>query len=204
MIVVGLTGGIGSGKSTVARLLVERGAVLVDADQLARQVLERGTEGLARVVERFGPGVLLADGALDRTGLAAVVFTDGSALADLNAIVHPAVATLMAERLASLAGTDEIVVLDIPLLAEGHGRDRHDMAGVLVVDAPVDLAVERLVTSRGMDRDDAELRVAAQATREQRLAVADFVIVNMGTLAELAIMVDRAWAWMCSLRGAAG
>ncbi len=167
-------------------------------------MLERGTEGLARVVERFGPGVLLADGALDRTGLAAVVFTDGSALADLNAIVHPAVATLMAERLASLAGTDEIVVLDIPLLAEGHGRDRHDMAGVLVVDAPVDLAVERLVTSRGMDRDDAELRVAAQATREQRLAVADFVIVNMGTLAELAIMVDRAWAWMCSLRGAAG
>lgn len=200
MIVVGLTGGIGSGKSTVARLLVERGAVLVDADELAREVLQPGTDGLGRVVERFGSGILQPDGSLDRAGLAAVVFGDAAALADLNAIVHPGVGARMAERLASLASTDEIVVLDIPLLVEGGGRDRYGMSGILVVDAPVGLAVERLVSSRGMERGDAERRVAAQATREERLSVADYVIVNMGTLAELAAMVDRAWEWMRTLR----
>lgn len=202
MIVVGLTGGIGSGKSTVARLLVERGAVLVDADEVARDVVEPGTEGLARVVERFGRGVLLPDGSLDRAGLASIVFADSGARADLNAIVHPAVVDRMRERVAELAGSDEIVVLDIPLLAEGDGPDRYGMTAVLVIDIPVDLALERLVEGRGMDRDDAERRVAAQATRADRLALADYVIVNVGTLDELAAMVDRAWAWMCSLREA--
>lgn len=200
MIVVGLTGGIGSGKSTVGRLLVGRGAVLVDADELAREVVEPGTEGLARVVERFGPGVLRPDGSLDRGGLASIVFSDAAALADLNGIVHPAVAARMEERLAELAGTDEIVVLDIPLLVEGDRREAYGMVGVLVVDAPVDLAVDRLVKSRGMERADAERRVAAQASRSERLALADYVIVNMGTLDELAAMVERAWGWMCSLR----
>ncbi|HXY44550.1 MAG TPA: dephospho-CoA kinase [Acidimicrobiales bacterium] len=202
MIAVGLTGGIGSGKSTVARMLVERGAVLVDADQLAREVVEPGTEGLARVVERFGPEVLLGDGQLDRGRLAAMVFTDEAARRDLNSIVHPAVGRLMAERLAASAGSDDIVVLDIPLLTEAGGRDRYPVAGVLVIDAPVEIAVERLVADGRMGRADAEARVAAQASRAERLAVADYVIVNIGTLEELALMVDRAWTWMEDLRAA--
>ena len=200
MIVVGLTGGIGSGKSTVAALLVERGAVLVDADRLAREVVEPGTDGLARVVERFGRDVLLGDGNLDRAKVASIVFADEAALKDLNAIVHPAVGILMAERITALEPTDKIVVLDIPLLVEGGARDRFPVAGILVVDAPVELAVDRLVASRGMDRADAERRVAAQASRAQRLASADFVILNVGTLPELGLMVDRAWAWMQTLQ----
>jgi len=183
-------------------LLVERGAVLVDADRLARQVVEPGTDGLQRVVERFGPAILLADGTLDRPQLASIVFADEAARRDLNAIVHPAVGVLMAERLTALHTTDDIVVLDVPLLVEGGARDRYAVAGVLVIDTPVDLAVERLVESRGMGRADAEARVAAQASRAERLAAADYVIVNMGSLEELALMVDRAWAWMQSLKPA--
>lgn len=203
MIAVGLTGGIGSGKSTVGALLVERGAVLVDADQLAREVVEPGTDGFARVVERFGPEVVQADGRLDRGKLASVVFVDAEARRELNAIVHPAVAARMAERLSALRQADDVVVLDIPLLVEGGARDRYPVAGVLVIDSPVDLAIERLVAGRGMDRADAERRVAAQASRAERLASADYVIVNMGTLDELAAMVDRAWSWMQGLRAAA-
>jgi len=203
MIVVGLTGGIGSGKSTTAALLVERGAVLIDADALAREAVEPGSEALAAIVERFGEGVLQPDGRLDRPKLAAIVFADEEALADLNAIVHPAVGRLMTERLTALEPTDDIVVLDVPLLAEGGGRDRYRLAGVLVVDAPVDFAVERLVSSRGMERADAERRIASQASREERIALADYVIMNMGTLDELSLMVDRAWSWMQGLRAAA-
>jgi dephospho-CoA kinase len=204
VIAVGLTGGIGSGKSTVSGLLVERGAVLVDADQLAREVVEPGSETLARVVERFGPGVLHDDGRLDRERLATIVFAEEAALADLNAIVHPAVGVLMAERLTTLASSDEIAVLDIPLLVEGGSRERYAVAGVLVIDSPIELAVERLVAHRGMDRADAERRVAAQASRADRLAQADYIIVNVGTLDELALMVDRAWAWMQGLRDSVG
>ena len=204
MIAVGLTGGIGSGKSTTAALLVERGAVLVDADQLARQVVEPGTDALERIVERFGRGILRGDGSLDRGRLAAIVFSDDAARRDLNAIVHPAVGILMAERLTGLQATDDIVVLDVPLLVEGGARDRYPVAGVLVIDTPVDLAVERLVESRGMDRADAEARIAAQASRAERLAAADFVIVNMGSLEELALMVDRAWTWMQGLQVTGG
>jgi dephospho-CoA kinase len=202
MIAVGLTGGIGSGKSTAAALLVDRGAILIDADQLAREVVEPGTEGLGRVVDRFGPEILLEDGRLDRAKLASVVFADEPSLKDLNSIVHPAVGVLMAQRLAALQETDEIVVLDIPLLVEGGARDRHPVAGLLVIDSPVDLAIERLVTTRGMERADAERRIAAQASRTERLAMADYVIVNMGTLEELAAMVDLAWKWMQGLRAA--
>jgi len=204
VIAVGLTGGIGSGKSTVGKLLVQRGAALVDADQLAREVVEPGTEALARVVERFGRDVLSADGRLDRKALASIVFHDDDARLDLNAIVHPAVGALMAERLTALAPTDEIAVLDIPLLVEGGARERYPVAGVLVIDSPVDLAVERLVALRQMDRLDAERRAAAQASRSDRLAQADYVVLNIGTLPELALMVDRAWAWMRGLRDAAG
>lgn len=195
VLALGLTGGIGSGKSTVGAMLVERGAVLVDADLLARQAVSPGSEGLARVVERFGPSLLLPDGSLDRPRLAGLVFSDPAARADLDAIVHPLVGAAMAVRLAEEAATDHVVVLDIPLLAET-GRSRYSLAGVLVVDCPVDIAIERLVSGRQMERADAEARVAAQATREERLALADFVIVNMGTMEELAQMVGRAWEWI--------
>jgi len=202
VITIGLTGGIGSGKSTVAAMLVGRGAVLVDADLLAREAVEPGTEGYRRVVERFGPGVLLGDGAIDRARLAEVVFADPGALADLNGIVHPEVGRLMLERVAERSASDDVVVLDVPLLVEAGGRERYGMAGVLVVDTPVDVAVERLVSVRGMAPEDAERRVAAQASREDRIAQADFVIVNVGTLDELAEMVSRAWDWMQALRAA--
>lgn len=202
MIAIGLTGGIGSGKSTVASMLVERGAVLIDADVLAREVVEPGREAFGKVRSRFGDDVLAADGSLDRAALAAIVFADAAARADLNAIVHPVVGREMLERLAQEADTDHIVILDIPLLAEG-GRDRYRVAGVLVVDCPLELAIERLVTQREMSRNDAERRAAAQISREERLRVADFIIMNMGSIEELAEMVRRAWEWIESLRAEA-
>lgn len=202
MIAIGLTGGIGAGKSTVASMLVERGAVLIDADAIAREVVEPGRPAHARIAERFGASVLAADGSIDREALASVVFSDEAARRDLNGIVHPEVGREMVERIAQLTGTDAVVVLDIPLLAEG-GRDRYPVAGVLVVDAPVDMAIERLVRERNMSREDAEARVAAQSSREDRLAIADFIILNMGSLDELREMVARAWTWIEGL-GATG
>jgi dephospho-CoA kinase len=199
VIVFGLTGGIGSGKSTVAALLAKRGAVVLDADEMAREVVEPGTDGLARVLERFGGQLLQPDGHLDRAALANVVFSDPAALADLNAIVHPAVGRLMTERLSEQTQTDHIVVLDIPLLAESGGRERYNLAGVLVIDTPEETAIERVVASRPISRRDAENRIAAQATRTERLREADYVIVNIGTLDELSLMVDRAWEWMQTL-----
>jgi dephospho-CoA kinase len=196
VIVIGLTGGIGSGKSTVAARLVERGAVLIDADQVARQVVVPGRPAYARVVDRFGENVVAADGSLDRSAIAAIVFHDPRALADLNAIVHPEVGTEIGARLASEAATDHVVVLDIALLVEGGRSNDYDFAGVLVVDAPTDLALERLVTDRQMDRSDAEARIANQASRSERIRQADFVIMNMGTLDELEEMVARAWVWI--------
>jgi dephospho-CoA kinase len=200
VIAVGLTGGIGSGKSTVSALLAERGAIILDADQMSREVLEPGTEGLAQVVQRFGRESLHPDGSLNRPGLAAVVFKDSEALKDLNAIVHPGVGRLMTERLATYADTNDIVVLDVPLLFESGGRGRYPLAGVLVVDAPVETAVERVLASRPTTRQDVESRVAVQASRQERIAHGDYVILNIGSLEELALMVDRAWVWMLSLR----
>lgn len=200
MIVVGLTGGIGSGKSAVAARLVERGAVLVDADAIAREVVAPGRPAYGKVVERFGRHVVAESGDLDRAAIAAIVFHDPEALADLNAIVHPEVGAEVARRLAAEAGTDHVVVLDVPLLVEGGGRERYPLDGLLVVDAPVDLALERLETVRGMRRDDAEARIAAQASRSERIAQADFVIMNMGTFDELDQMVERAWRWIEGLR----
>ncbi len=199
MITIGLTGGIGSGKSTVGAMLVQRGAVLVDADQLAREAVEPGTEGYERVVARFGPSVVQPGGVLDRAAIAAVVFNDEAALSDLNEIVHPAVGRLMLERVAEHAASDAVVVLDVPLLVETGGRERYGVSGVLVVDAPAALAVERLVRERAISLEDAERRIAAQATREERLRQADFVIVNTGTLDELAEMTRRAWEWVQTL-----
>jgi len=196
MILVGLTGGIGSGKSTVSGLLAAKGAVIVDADAITRELQQPGQPVLAAIVERFGPGVLAVDGSLDRARLAAIVFTDAEALKDLNAIVHPAVGAEIARRIDAERTTDHVVVLDIPLLVEG---GRYRTAGLLVVDPPVDVAVARLVESRGMDEADVRARIGRQATREQRLAVADRVIDNGGDPASLAAQVDDAWKWMLSL-----
>ncbi|MHB8244812.1 MAG: dephospho-CoA kinase [Acidimicrobiales bacterium] len=199
MIAIGLTGGIGSGKSTVAGLLVAHGAVLIDADLIAREVVEPGRPAWHRIAERFGDSVMTEQGSVDRAALANVVFSDDRARSDLNAIVHPEVGTEVLYRLSAEAATDHVVVLDIPLLAEG-GRDRYPIAGVIVVDCPVDIAVARLVQQRQMDRADAERRIAAQCSREERLQLADFVIMNMGSLDELRQMVDRAWQWIGGLR----
>jgi len=178
---VALTGGIGSGKSSVGRMLASRGAVVVDADVLARAVVEPGTPGLASVVAAFGPQVLAADGRLDRARLAQVVFGDPEARGRLEAIVHPLVEAEAAERFAA-APQGAMLVYEIPLLAEtGRGEE---FAAVVVVDAPDDVRVSRLV-ARGMSEREARERMAAQATREQRLAVADLVIVNEGTLSDL-------------------
>jgi dephospho-CoA kinase len=199
MIAIGLTGGIGAGKSTVAAMLVGRGAELIDADVLAREVVEPGRPALGKIRERFGKGILRPDGSLDRPALAAIVFGDEQARADLNSIVHPEVGRELRERLARFADSDSVVILDVPLLAEG-GRDRYPVAGVLVVDVPEDMATERLVSMRNMTPQEAEARIAAQSSRDDRLAIADFIIMNMGTLAELEEMVSRAWAWMNELR----
>ena len=194
--VVGLTGGIGSGKSTVSRMLADLGAVVIDADQLAREVVEPDEPAFARVVERFGPGVVGADGRLDRPALGAIVFRDPQARADLEGITHPAIGLRMAERMAAEAGTDNVVVLDVPLLVES---GRTNTAGVIVVDCPEDLAIERLRRDRGMDADEIRRRMAAQATREERLDKADFVIVNDGSVERLREQVEAAWSWIATL-----
>ncbi len=186
---VALTGGVGSGKSTVAKLLVEHGAVLIDADAMAREVVEPDTEGFAAVVERFGRRVVAADGRLDRPALAAIVFGDAEQRAALNAIVHPLVHRAMA-AMAAAAAPGAVVVHDIPLLVEG-GADR-GFDAIVVVEAPVQLRVPRLV-ERGMTERDARERMAAQATDEQRRAVADELIVNDGSLDQLAERVEEVW-----------
>jgi dephospho-CoA kinase len=196
VILVGLTGGIGSGKSTVSAMLAARGAVVVDADAITRERQQPGQPVLDAIVERFGPGVLLPDGALDRAALAALVFSDPDALADLNAIVHPAVGAEIARRIEAAAGTDAVVVLDIPLLAE---NPRKGLAATVVVDAPVDVAVDRLVRLRAMDEADARARIARQATREERAARADRVIDNTGDLEALEAQVEDLWAWLQTL-----
>ena len=189
---IGLTGGIGSGKSTVASLLAGRGAVVVDADLIAREVVEPGGSAYAPIVERFGPGVLAADGRLDRAALASVVFSDPEALAALEAITHPAIQGEMARRVAAHDGSDDVVIMDIPLLKDR----RWPMAGVVVVDVPEQVAVRRLVEQRGFDEGDARRRIAAQISREQRRSLADVVVDNSGDPTALAGEIDRVWTWI--------
>jgi dephospho-CoA kinase len=194
MLRVGLTGGIGSGKSTVSARLAERGAVVLDADKAARAVVEPGTPGLAAVTEAFGKGVLAADGSLDRAKLAGIVFADEAALARLNAITHPLIHAWIAaaEQAAIRAGGDGVVLVhDVALLAEWGRAKEFDL--VIVVDVPADAQVERLTGPRGMASDQARARIAAQATREQRLAVADIVIDNSGSREDLDRRVDEVW-----------
>ncbi|HEX4217062.1 MAG TPA: dephospho-CoA kinase [Acidimicrobiales bacterium] len=193
MLTVGLTGGIGAGKSAVADLLAERGAVLIDADRIAREVVEPGGPAYQPLVDRFGAAVVGADGGIDRPALAAIVFADPAALADLNAITHPAIGAEMARRKQAAEGTDRVVVLDIPLLKAAH-RETMSLDSVVVVDAPVETALTRLVELRGMSREDAEARMAAQVSREERLAGADLVVDNSGDLDHLRNEVERVWA----------
>ena len=200
MILLGLTGGIGSGKSTVSQMLSARGAVIIDADAITRELQAPGAPLLTKIAERFGADVVAADGSLDRAALASIVFADADALADLNKIVHPAVAKEMDRRLSEQRDTDNVVVLDIPLLAE---NPRKGLSGVVVVDVPVDVAVERLVGQRGMDEADARARISKQASREDRLKIADVVIDNAGDLADLERRIDEVWAWALSLPPAA-
>ncbi|MFH9293167.1 dephospho-CoA kinase [Streptomyces sp. NPDC017520] len=190
MLKVGLTGGIGAGKSEVSRLLVTYGAVLIDSDRIAREVVEPGTPGLAAVVEEFGPGVLTAEGALDRPALGALVFADAGRLAALNAIVHPLVGARAAER-ERAAPEDAVVVHDVPLLTENGLAPLYDL--VVVVDASAETQLDRLVTLRGMTESDARARMAAQATRDQRRAVADLIVDNDGPLEALEPQVRTVW-----------
>lgn len=196
MILVGLTGGIGSGKSTVSALLAERGAVIVDADQVVRDVQRPGSPVLAAMAERFGPQVIADDGSLDRAAVASVVFSDPEALTALNAIVHPAVGAEMNRQVMAERGTDHVVVMDIPLLTE---NPREGLQAVIVVDVDPEVQVQRLVQGRGFDEADARARLAKQATREQRLATATHVIDNSGSLADLVPQVDELWATLCAL-----
>lgn len=190
MLRIGLTGGIGSGKSTVATLLAARGAVVVDADRIAREVLEPGTPGLSAVVTEFGPGVLTADGALDRAALAAIVFSDDDARRRLDGLVHPLVRHRTAE-LVQAAPPDAVVVNDVPLLVETGQAGSYDL--VLVVEADLETRVARLI-GRGLTEADARARILAQATDDQRRSVADVVLDNSGTPEELAAQVERFWA----------
>ncbi|MFF4013566.1 dephospho-CoA kinase [Streptomyces sp. NPDC001843] len=190
MLTVGLTGGIGAGKSEVSRLLVEHGAVLIDADRIAREVVAPGTEGLAAVVEAFGDEVLAEDGSLDRPKLGSIVFVDQEKLALLNSIVHPLVGARSRE-LEDAAAEDAVVVHDVPLLAENGLAPLYDV--VVVVDADPQTQLDRLVRLRGMSEQDARARMAAQATREKRLEIADIVIDNDVPLPVLRQRVREVW-----------
>jgi dephospho-CoA kinase len=196
MIVVGLTGGIGSGKSTVAKLLARRGAVVIDADAIVHELQQPGAPLLDALAGRFGRQIITADGALDRAQLATLAFDDADAVKDLNDIVHPAVREEIVRRVAANAGTDNVVVLDIPLITE---RDTYAMAALVVVDVPTEIAVERLVAARAMTEDQVRSRMAAQLPRERRLELADRVIDNSGDRDALERQVDDAWAWMHTL-----
>lgn len=197
MILVALTGGIGSGKSSVSRLLAERGAVIVDADAIVHELQAAGQPLLGVLAERFGRQIIREDGSLDRAGLAAIAFADDASLQDLNRIVHPAVRTEIARRIDAERDTDHVVVLDTPLLTVTEG---HEFAGTIVVDTPTDVAVERLVGQRGMSEDDARARIAKQIAREERNAAADYIIDNGGDREQLEREVAELWAWLQTLR----
>ena len=195
MILVGLTGGIGSGKSTVSQLLADRGAIIIDGDAIARALQRSGTAVFAAMVERFGD-VVASDGELDRAKIASIVFADAVALADLNKIVHPAIGVEMMRRIGELRDTDAIAILDFPLLAES---PRKGLSGVIVVDVDPEIAIDRVVRDRGMKASDVRARIDKQASRKDRLAIADRVLDNSGTKEDLIRQVDQAWEWIVAL-----
>lgn len=196
MILVGLTGGIGAGKSTVSAMLAERGAVIVDADQIARDLQSPGSPVLDQMAERFGSHIIGADGSLDRPAVAKIVFNDEDALKDLNGIVHPAMQAEIQRQIDAHRDTDRVVVLDFPLLGE---NPRKGLAATIVVDIPVDVAVHRLVEQRGMDEADARARINSQISREQRLSTATHVIDNGGDRDSLTAQVDELWQQLLEL-----
>ena len=195
MILVGLTGGIGSGKSTVSQMLADRGAIIIDGDAIARALQRSGTAVFVAMVERFGD-VVGADGELDRAKIASLVFSDAQALADLNKIVHPAIGVEMLRLISELRDTDAIAILDFPLLTES---PRKGLSGVIVVDVDPEIAIERVVRDRGMQASDVQARIDKQASRKDRLAIADRALDNSGTKEDLVRQVDQAWEWIATL-----
>jgi dephospho-CoA kinase len=191
VLVLGLTGAIGSGKSTVSALLEAKGAAVVDADRIAKELQQPGQPVFEAMIEAFGAGIVAADGTLDRQAVAAIVFHDEAQLQRLNAITHPAIGRRIVERIAELAETDRVVILDVPLLV---GSDQYETAGTIVVDVDPEIAIARLVEFRGFSEGDARARLAAQQPREDRLAIADVVIDNSGTVEDLEPQVDDLWA----------
>lgn len=197
MLLLGLTGGIGSGKSTVSAELARRGAIVIDADLVVRELQSPGGAVLAAMVEHFGDAILAADGSLDRQAVADIVFNDPEELKALNAIVHPRVGEDIDGRIEAQKDTDNVVILDVPLLVESKA---YETEGIIVVDTDPEIAVQRLVEFRGFNADDARARMKLQATREERRAVAAFIVPNDGTEAELLAHIDRCWAWIESKR----
>lgn len=196
MILIGLTGGIGAGKSTVSAMLAQRGALIIDGDAIVRGLQLPGSPVLARIVERFGVEVLTTNGELDRAAVAGIVFVDSMALADLNEIVHPPLGIEIAKRIDAQRDSDRVVVLDLPLLSE---NPRRDLGGIIVVDIEPEIARDRLVKFRGMSVSDVEARMANQASRDARKSIADFIINNSFDLDHLRSEVERAWMWITNL-----
>jgi dephospho-CoA kinase len=196
VIVVGLTGGIGAGKSTVSKMLAQRGAAIVDADQIARDLQSPGSPVLAKMADRFGDHIINSDGSLDRGAVASIVFSDKAALDDLNGIVHPAMQSEIQRQIDEHAETDRVVVLDFPLLGE---NPRKGLAATIVVDVPYDVAVERVVQFRGMDEEDARNRINSQISRDKRRETATDVIDNSGDFDDLTDQVDRLWSRLVDL-----
>ena len=195
MKLVALTGGIGSGKSSVSERLAKRGAVIVDADEVVKRLQKPGRPVFTAMVERWGDTIVANEGGLDRAAVAAIVFGHQDELDALNAIVHPAVRIEMRAQTDEMASSSAVVVLDIPLLVEG-GADRRGASGVIVVDCPPEIAIKRLIEFRNFDRHDVEARIVAQANREDRLAMADFVVDNSQDLDHLDTEVERCWTWL--------
>ena len=198
VLLIGLTGGIGSGKSTVSALLAEKGAVIIDADAITRELQQPGQPVFDAMVERFGKEILADDGTLDRALMGKIVFNDEVAKKDLEGIVHPAVGAEMLKRMEAESKTDHVVVYDVPLLVES-ARRAMQFGAVIVVDIDPEIAVRRVVEQRGMDEADVRARIANQASREERLAVADKVIDNSGTRDDLRRQVDEVWVWIQTL-----
>ncbi len=203
MRLIGLTGGIGSGKSSVSGRLAQRGAALIDADAIVRELQRPGEAVFEAMVGRWGDGIVAQDGTLDRAAVAGIVFSDKDELEAIEKIVHPVLRKEMDNRIEALASTEQTVILDIPLLAESRSKDgaldARGTSAVIVVDCPIDVAVSRLIEHRGFDEADAKARVAAQATREERRELADFVVDNSGDEDALDAEVDRCWHWLQTL-----